>query len=166
MEKAFISRRMFTRFLSVFCIFLAALLAISLPILSAGSRRVERQNLQLYQETIEHSQDRIDAQLGALCFQLEYFSISNPSFQNLCRKDRPLDYLLLSDARTQLERLLLGYPYVRDVFLVTRADLILSRTQAVPNRLGLTDNFFKSTLVLTEWTAWTRCARWRARRGC
>ena len=106
MEKAFISRRMFTRFLSVFCIFLAALLAISLPILSVGSRRVERQNLQLYQETIEHSQDHIDAQLGALCFQLEYFSISNPSFEKLCRKDRPLDYLLMGDARTQLERLL------------------------------------------------------------
>lgn len=148
MEKALISRRMFTRFLSVFCIFLAALLAISLPILSAGSRRVERQNLQLYQETIEHSQDHIDTQLGALFFQLEYFSISSSSFQKLCRRDMPLDYLLLGDTRKQLERLLLGYPYIRDVFLVTRADLILGRTQAVPNRLGLTDNFFKSTLVL------------------
>ena len=146
-ERPFLTRKFFARFLSVFSGFLVLLMIIALPIISLCSREVERQNQSLYQQTIAQQLEQADSQLASLIEQLQFFCSDDPDFLSLANPGVPLDYLTMNSFHQNLSNMLHGYSLIKDVVLVTRNDVIITSRLSAPNRALMTHIFFEQFFV-------------------
>lgn len=142
MDTVLLTRRIFTRFLAAFCIFLLLMLSVLLPLVLNGTNAVAERSRQLYIETVEKNLSRFDEQLTSLTIILRHIGTQNTDFQSLCQRLSGSDYLKLKDMQEHVQSVLSGFSYARDVVILTESDLIITRTCSVPNRLGMTEMFF------------------------
>lgn len=148
MQRAFMSRRLFSRFLIAFSVFLLLVLALTLPSVLRNTAAIERNNLATYADAVASSLNQFDEQMASLLAILQRIGQSNADFRQICG---PLDgpaYLTLHNMQQYLTGTLSGFSYARELVLLTRSDLILTRTRSFPPRSGMTALFFRTYLSL------------------
>lgn len=150
MFKSVLPRKILTRFFMAFCIFLVALLLCAVPIINRNAQKMEKANLQIYTDTLNHNLNLVNNQLQALQAQLLNWGKSNEGFQKFCESEGETDYITLRSLHSALQEMITDYTYAQDVVLLTRNNYIITRHQTVVDRLKLLDPFFQHTLIIPE----------------
>lgn len=153
MLKSFFSQKILTRIFMAFCIFLVTLLLCTVPIIHHNAQKMEKANLQVYTDTLNHNLNLVNNQLQALQAQLINWGRHNEVFQKFCRNEGEIDYITLRSLHSALQQMITDYSYAQDVVLLTRNNYIITRHQMAVDRMNLLDTFFQQVLVIPEVTS-------------
>ena len=145
LPKSLLPRRRFITFFIAFGIFLLILLAVSLPILSRQTRQVQENTLQIYSETINHNLQKIDTQVASFQSLLQSWRNVNPNFVLQCNPNRAIDYLGLKENSNKLNSMVINFPDLRDIMILTEANSIITLSTVVVDRADLLTFYLRNS---------------------